>query len=211
MQGDVRTGAGIDAAVDGIDVVVHAATSPRHIRATEVGGTRLLIDSLRRHGAGHLVYVSIVGVDRHRFPYYRMKKEAERVIEVSSVPWTIQRATQFHDLINRFLSSQVFIRTPKLAFQAIDPGDVADRLVSLVEQGPVEHAPDFGGPEILSMTAMAAARALIISKRTMLLPVPRLGFLRDFDEGHHLCPDHRDGTVTWAEWLHRRAKATSAI
>jgi hypothetical protein len=37
--------------------------------------------------------------------------------------------------------------------------------------------------------------------------VPRVGFLRDLDDGHQLCPDHREGTVTWAEWLSQRVTA----
>lgn len=69
---------------DGADCVVHAATSPsRRAGKTEVEGTRNVISASQQAGVQHLVYVSIVGVDRHRFPYYRAKREAEQVVESS--------------------------------------------------------------------------------------------------------------------------------
>jgi uncharacterized protein YbjT (DUF2867 family) len=60
-----------------------------------------------RAGVSHVVFISIVGVDRNpHFPYYRAKLDAESVVERSPVPWTILRATQFHELLlgaGRFL------------------------------------------------------------------------------------------------------------
>src|SRR5580765_3566248 len=65
VRGDVLTGDGLEAAVAGVDTVVHAATSPsRRVRVTEVEGTRNIADAARNNGA-HLIYVSIVGVDGH--------------------------------------------------------------------------------------------------------------------------------------------------
>ena len=44
----------------------------------------------------HLLYVSIVGIDRIPFAYYQLKREAEQVIASCGVPFSILRATQFH-------------------------------------------------------------------------------------------------------------------
>ena len=97
--GDVQDPARVREAVQGIDTVIHAASSPRRkARQVEVSGTRNVVDAVGPTGA-HLIYVSIVGVDRHRLPYYKAKRAAEEVVASSSVPWTIQRATQFHDLL----------------------------------------------------------------------------------------------------------------
>jgi uncharacterized protein YbjT (DUF2867 family) len=50
-------------------------------------------------------------VDRNPyFPYYRVKLDAERVIERSPVPWTILRATQFHDLVLMDLMKRGWLR-----------------------------------------------------------------------------------------------------
>ena len=106
VRGDVRTGEGVDAAVAGCDTVIHAATNLRRARSTEVDGTRHVAEAAGKTGA-HLIYVSIVGVDRHRLPYYKAKWAAEQVVESSGPRWTILRATQFHDLLDRMLGYRV--------------------------------------------------------------------------------------------------------
>lgn len=207
VRGDVRAGVGLDVAAAGTDAVIHAATSPnRRVKATEVAGTRNILAVARAAGA-HLIYVSIVGVDRNRFPYYKAKWAAEQVVEASAAQWTIQRATQFHELLDMFLSYPAFIKTPNLAFQVVDVGEVATRLADLVEAGPSGRAPDFGGPEVVPVSDLAAARREITGRRARLVRTPRVGFVRDFDNGYHLCPDHRSGRVTWTEWLHSAAGA----
>ena len=83
VNGDLLTGEGLDPAVRGIDTVIHCATSPfRKAREVDVEGTGRLIEAANRAGVSHLVYISIVGIDRAAsYPYYRVKLDAERVIE----------------------------------------------------------------------------------------------------------------------------------
>jgi len=201
LAGDVLDRAGLEAATSGMDVIIHAASSPaRHARRIEVEGTSNAIAAARAHHA-HLIYVSIVGVDRHRFPYYKAKWAAEQVVESSDVGWTIQRATQFFDLIELFLGYRVFVSTRQMRFQPIDAGEVADRLADLVEAGPSGRAEDAGGPDVVPLREMAASRRRLTGRRTLLVPLPAIGPLKDFDDGHHLCPDHRVGRRTWEEWL----------
>ncbi len=204
VRGDVRTGEGLADAMGGMDVVIHAATSPRLERAVEVGGTANVVTTAAREGA-HLVYVSIVGVDAMRFSYYRAKYAAEKLVETGDAPWTIQRATQFHDLLDRFLGWKVFFVTRHLSFQPVDTGDVSERLADIVESGPRGRAEDFGGPAVMALRDMAATRRRITGSATLLVPVPAVGVFRDYDEGRHLCPDHADGRRTWEEWLRDRA------
>ena len=45
VTGDLTTGAGLSAALDGMDVVVHAATDPVRARRVEVSGTTRLLDA----------------------------------------------------------------------------------------------------------------------------------------------------------------------
>lgn len=186
---------------DGTDAVVHAATSVRRRqRETELRGTRKVAEAARDVGA-HLVYVSIVGVDRNRMPYYRAKLDAEQIVDAVGGRWSIQRATQFHDLLDVFLGMPVFPSTAHLAFQPVDTRDVSRRLEALVAAGPQGRAEDFGGPEVLSVRALAESRARCRGRAAWLLPVPRLGFFADYDRGTHLCPTQRRGVRTWEEWL----------
>ncbi len=64
MPADLATGQGIDEAVRGCDAIVHAASDPRHADAVDVNGTRRLTEAAGRASVRHLVFVSIVGVDR---------------------------------------------------------------------------------------------------------------------------------------------------
>jgi uncharacterized protein YbjT (DUF2867 family) len=191
--------------LDGVDTIIQSVAATRGAKATELDGMRTL---LAARGSRHLIYVSIVGVDQNPFAYYRTKWEAERLLEQSGGDWTIQRATQFHDLIDRFLGMPLFVRTPHLRFQPVATGDLSVRLAEQVAAGPGGRAPDFGGPEILSIDELNRIRATVLGKRARLLPLPRIGFLKPFDQGAHLAPDHRSGTETWEAWLTARAAST---
>ncbi|MBV9411169.1 MAG: NAD(P)H-binding protein, partial [Acidimicrobiia bacterium] len=158
IEGNVRTGEGIEAAVAACDTVIHAATSLRRARETEVEGTRHVVVAARKAGA-HVIYVSIVGVDRHRLPYYKAKWQAEQIVEASNADWTILRATQFHDLLDRILSSRVAPMPRRTPFQPVHGGDVADTLADLVDAGPSGRAPDIGGPAVLTIGELNDTRA----------------------------------------------------
>lgn len=201
-RGDVRSPADLAEAVSGVDTVIHAATSPfRQATATELEGTRAVLAATGPAGA-HVVYPSIVGVDRLGGTYYRAKWQAEQLVAAASHS-TIQRATQLHPTMDKMLSHRVFPVTAHLAFQLLDAGDLADRLIGLVEAGPARRAEDLGGPEVLALRDIVAARRAATSRRTVLIPVPALGPLRALDAGHHLCPDHPRGHITWKQWLSR--------
>ena len=209
VRGDLLTGAGLEEAVDGIRTIIHCASNPfRKTRRTDVGGTELLLQAAARAGVLHVVFISIVGVDRNPYyPYFRVKLDAERVIERSPVPWTILRATQFHDLVLRAL--RILDRLPAvmpiprgLLFQPIDVGEAADRLVELALSPPAGRVPDVGGPEILTFAELARAylEATGREKRIVELPLPGRA-ARAWREGAQLCPDQRYGKIRWEEFL----------
>ena len=213
VQGNLATGAGLDRAVADIDAIVHAgsaAAQPWRVRATDVGGTRLLLEAAKRAHVKHLVYISIVGMEGVAYPYYKHKLAAEKIVRQGIVPWSILRATQFHTLMEIFLGA--FSRLPRLAavpfewkFQPVDPRDVAARLSELVTQEPAGMQPDFGGPEVWKFDALAATwlKAKRLNKRLVNLPLP-FKFSRQFADGHLLCPDHRDGKITFEQYLVRK-------
>jgi uncharacterized protein YbjT (DUF2867 family) len=104
VAGDLTTGEGIKAAVDGVGTIVHCAGSAKGDEAM----TRNLIDAAAAAGATHLVFISVVGadrvpvisrLDRAMFGYFAAKRAAELVVEDSGLPWSTLRATQFYDLI----------------------------------------------------------------------------------------------------------------
>lgn len=200
----VATGEGLAAAFEGMDAVVHAATSPARARQTEVDGSRNVIAAA---GGRHVAYLSIVGVDRHRFPYYRAKLAGEEVIGTAPAH-TILRATQFHDLLDWWLTLRIFPKTPRMAFQLIDARLVARRLVELLEAGPGGRAADIGGPEVHGIEYLAATHRDRAARTARLIRAPRWGFLADFDAGLHV--DRQTavpGGRTWLEFLEDRYPA----
>lgn len=204
----LETGEGLSAAVDGIECVAHCASSPfRKTVEADVEGTRRLLDASKAAGVKHFLYISIVGIDKIPNPYYKHKLAAEKVIESADVPYTILRATQFHTLIDRFLSDAL-LKFPigavpaSFKFQTIDTGEVADRMAELVEAGPSGRAPDIGGPEVLEAGDMARSWVKATGKRKIVLPMPAFGKIAaGFRAGHNCVPENRYGKITWQQYL----------
>lgn len=197
---DLATGDGLAAALAGVDTVVHLATS----RSKDIGQTRMLLDAMAGTGA-HLVFISIVGVDRIPFGYYRDKVASEQAIEASGVAHTIIRVSQFHGFVSDFLDAQrrlpVTIVLPVSA-QTIHMPEVAERLVELVEAGPQGRVAEIGGPEQLTLTQFATQwqQAHGIRRPIWTLHLPGTT-MRAFRAGHHMPGLPGAGRVTFGEYL----------
>ncbi len=152
---DLQSGAGLPDALAGVETVLHLATN----RRSDARATQNLVQAARAAGVQHLVYLSIVGVDAVPLGYYRSKLACEALIAGSGVPFTILRATQFHDFVGGFFAAQR--RLPRLItldvpFQPIDTAAVTELLVSLVDAAPANgRVDDLGGPEVLPMAELA--------------------------------------------------------
>jgi len=202
--GDLTKDEGLDVAVAGVSSIVHCATSGSR---KDIDGTRALIEAVRRAGESpHLVYISIVGVDRVPFFYYRAKLAAERIVQDGGLPWTIQRTTQFHDLIARVTTAQrrlPFTLYPAgMSAQPIEVGEVAHRLVELALGAPAGRVTDMGGPEVRTAREFAQLTLRAYGLRRPVLPVPLPGkAAAAYRAGHHTTPAHSVGSTTYTEYL----------
>ena len=214
VKGDLLTGEGLARAVGGVDTVIHCASSSlRNTRRTDVGGTKRLLDEVARTGVSHLVYISIVGIDRApSYPYYRAKLDAEGLVTGSAVPHTILRTTQFYDLVLgalRALDKLPVTVVPKgFVGQPIDVGEVAGRMVELALGGPAGRVPDVGGPEVRTLADVAHAylRATGRERRVLEVPVPGKT-ARAFRGGALTCPENAYGRIAWEEFLQQNVPA----
>jgi uncharacterized protein YbjT (DUF2867 family) len=208
--GDLGTGAGLDSALAGTATIIHCASDPRGGPAADIDGTRRLITAAARAGVGHLIYISIVGIDRIPLGYYRTKLAVERLIEAeagrASLGWTILRTTQFHDLVLSL--TKTLVRSPIVpvpsgtSMQPVDADDVAARLVALSAQDPAGRVPDMGGPEVRAFGDLVRSylRSRGQHRPIVGIPVPgRIG--RALRAGANLTPEHADGTRTWEDFL----------
>ncbi|KOV62794.1 SDR family oxidoreductase [Streptomyces sp. MMG1121] len=204
---DLRAGTeGLDAALAGVETVVHCASSPRGGDERAAGH---LIAAARRAGVGHLAHISIVGVDRVPFGYYRSKLAVERLVEASGLGWTVLRATQFHDLLVTLLSGlakpPVLLVPAGVPDQPVEVTEVADRLAELALAAPAGRVPDMGGPQIRSLDSLAHAYLKATGHRRPVARVPLFGATyRAFRAGGHLAPEGAVGKVTFDEYVGRR-------
>ena len=205
-RGDLLSGEGIDAALEGIDTVIHCAT--QGTRAKDVVSATNLISSARRAETANIIYVSIAGIDRIPLPYYKTKLRVEEALTGSGLGHTIIRVTQFHDLIETTFSAQrfspVLIAIKDVRFQPIDTRDVASHLVSLVDDGPAGRVDDIGGPTVFGHDDLG--RMYLTSRgsrrRVVSLPVPG-GIVAGFKTGANLVPANPVGTIGFAQYLAR--------
>lgn len=201
-QGDLLSGAGLDAAVAGTGAVIHCATSAR---LKDVEATLRLVEVARHGGEPHVVYISIVGID-NGFAPYRMKVRCEHVVADSGLPWTTLRATQFHYLVAGMFRAQrrlpVLLLPKGVRFQPVDVRDVADRLGQLAQGTPAGRVADLGGPEVAPVEELAQAYLHTVAQARRIVPVPVPGRVgRQLRAGSNLTPEHAEGRMTFAQYL----------
>jgi uncharacterized protein YbjT (DUF2867 family) len=223
IRGDLATGDGIADAVTGSQTIIHAATlSPAARRgyivpkdlwsspsSVDRDGTARLLDAAAEAGVGHILYVSIVGIDKPRIPYLRRKLEGESLVGQGRVPFSIARATQFHWLLDRMLAKMArlpLVPLPDLRLEPVDTTDFADYLVAAVTSGPGGRLADFGGPEVLTFAQAFDQWQDIQGRhsRTMRIPLPSAAS-NAATAMSVSGPGSRRGSVTWADWLARHS------
>ncbi|MFF4546456.1 SDR family oxidoreductase [Streptomyces sp. NPDC001435] len=197
-----KGGAGLDPAVAGVDTVVHCASSPKG----DEGAARNLIAAARRAGVRHLLYISIVGIDRVPLGYYKSKLAVERLVEESGLGWTVLRATQFHDLPAQLFQAlakpPVMLLPAGISDQPIEVAEVADRLAELAAGAPAGRVADMGGPEVRTLDSLARAYLKATGRRRPVVSLPLPGrTARAFRNGGHLTPERAVGKGTFEEYL----------
>ncbi len=207
VRAKLASGEGLGEGLREVDTVIHAATAPFAVARVDVEGTRKLLGAAAPLGVRHFLYISIVGVDAHPFGYYRAKFAAENLIREAGVPWTILRATQFHELLDKVFLPPL-MRLPvawvptDFKFQVMDAGEAAARMLQLVQAGPSGLVADIGGPEVRTMGDLAQGwlRAHGMKKKVVHWKMPG-GAARAFREGVNTCPAAKYGKITWEDYL----------
>jgi uncharacterized protein YbjT (DUF2867 family) len=209
VVGDLRTGDGIDAAVDKVETIVHCGGTAKG----DDDKTRTLVRAASGAGVRHLVYISVVGadrvpvvsaVDRAMFGYFAAKRAAERVVADSGLPWTTLRATQFHEsmlaVVRQMAKMPVVPVAAGVRFQPIDTAEVAARLVELALGAPSGLVPDMAGPHAYGMNDLVRGYLRATGRHRLIMPVRFPGraaaAIRD---GANLALDRAVGHRTWEQ------------
>jgi uncharacterized protein YbjT (DUF2867 family) len=178
LGADLLTGDGLDGAVEGVEAVVDVTNAAATDRAEAVAyfgtATANLLAAEQRAGVRHHVLLSIVGVDRvEGNAHYAGKREQERLVAGGPVPWTIVRATQFHDFaatVTSWTERDGAAVIPPLLVQPIAPSDVADILAEVATGEPQGHYRDCAGPETQDLVDMARRTNEARGHRVRLIP-----------------------------------------
>lgn len=155
---DLISGAGLDEALTGADTVVNLANSPTFDEAsldffrTSMGN---LLAAGEKAGVGHLVVLSIVGVDQvPALDYYRAKALQEELLQQGPTPYSIVRATQFFEFVDAILSwtsDAEAVRLPATPIQPMAAADVAAAVTEVATGSPLGGIRNVAGPEVFRL------------------------------------------------------------
>jgi uncharacterized protein YbjT (DUF2867 family) len=152
---DTLTGEGLAEALERAQVVVDVANAPNWDDAAVMNffqtASRNLLAAETTAGVKHHVALSVVGADQlSESGYMRAKIAQEETVKTGGVPYTILRATQFFEFIERIADSSVKgenVYLPPVFIQPESADDVAATLAELAVSEPVNGIVELAGPE----------------------------------------------------------------
>jgi uncharacterized protein YbjT (DUF2867 family) len=211
---DVLTGDGLAEALAGADVLVDVTNSPSFedgpVMDFFTTSTTNLVRAAADAEVGHYVALSIVGADGlPESGYMRAKVAQETIVRESGLPYTVVRATQFHEFaeaITASLSVGDEVHAPDALIQPIASDDVAAEVAGAAVAPPRNGHVDIGGPDTMSFADLARAvlrangddRAVVVSKDAAYFGTP-------VDDTSLVTGDGAViGDVRFADWLNAR-------
>lgn len=207
---DLVAGTGLDEAIATVDVVVDVTSlvSQKSEESRRFFGavTRNLLAAEARAGVRHHVALSIVGIDRAPEGYYAGKVLQEELVAASVIPWTVLRATQFHEFASQIHGAVrlgPLVVVPRMVSEPVAALEVAERLVDLAEGPPRGRVRDLGGPHRERMADMVRRWAAATGRAGRVVAVPLPGTLgRAMRDGSLVSGEDADhGTTTFDQWL----------
>src|SRR5579884_1729029 len=193
-QGDTTNPASLEAAVRGIDTIVHAAfitadhkqTTGNQYETTNVQGTTNLIQAAKAAGVRRMIEISGLGTKPAKpGSYMQGRYLAEKMLKESKLDWTIiqpsvlfgKDAPFLKGLVDLIQSSPVvpLIGGGKVMFQPIYVEDVVSVVLRVLAEPErsSRRTHTIGGPEYYSFTEIIDALLHAMHKARLKLPAPR--------------------------------------
>jgi uncharacterized protein YbjT (DUF2867 family) len=208
---DVVTGEGLEAALSGVDTVIDAS----NVQVGDVAttrkffsvATRNLLAAEERAKVRHHVLLSIVGIDRlESNAHYAGKRAQEELLAAGPIPFTIQRATQFHEFAEMVVSwarKGDAAALPPILIQPAAAADVGAVLAEIAAGAPQGRAVDLAGPEPQDLVDMARRALAARGVSIRLVPSWRTGLYGVDAAGEILLPgpEARLTPTTFDSWL----------
>ena len=210
------TGEGLAEALTGADLVYDIPNSPSWSDADVLEffqkSTGNIVREAEKAGVKHHIVLSIVGVDRMTdIGYMRAKVAQEDIAKSSGVPYTIVRATQFHEFIPALVQGGTKDGVATLSpvmMQTIAAGDVSLALAKVADREPKDDIIELAGPEPITLAELGARLLKSRGDETTVNVDPEAGYYGGRVDDTSLTPGHDDavtehyyGQLTFDEWL----------
>jgi uncharacterized protein YbjT (DUF2867 family) len=149
------TGEGLDEAIEGAAVVVDVSNAPVWEDAAVMEffttSTGNVLAAEAAAGVAHHVALSVVGTERMtESGYFRAKLAQEQLIADSAIPYSLVRATQFYEFVERIAGDATdgnTVRLPPALIQPMSANDVASGVGRVAVGAPLNGIVEIAGPE----------------------------------------------------------------
>ncbi|MGC4053006.1 MAG: SDR family oxidoreductase [Paludibaculum sp.] len=205
------TGEGVAEALKGAAVVVDVSNSPSFEENEALAFFPGLDGEPGSPGSegrvGHLVALSVVGIDRmQHIPYFRAKIVVEQMLKVAPIPYSIVRATQFFEFVDMIADSATegnVVRLPPVAFQPMAAEDVAKMVARTAAGPPVNGVVETAGPERFRLDELVRSCLAFRNDRREVIADPTASYYGGAVQEGTLVPagDAYLGSIRFEEWL----------
>jgi uncharacterized protein YbjT (DUF2867 family) len=212
------TGEGLAEVLEGAEAVIDVSNSPSFedeaVMEFFTTATTNVLAAAAEAGVRHYVALSVVGADRvPESGYLRAKAAQEKLIDGSSIPSTVVRATQFYEFAKRIADDATdddVVRLPHVLFQPIAADDVAAAVCEVSQRVPADGIVEIGGPEQYRFDEFIRnALAAKDDSRTVVAD-PEARYFGAVLEERSLVPDNAVhlGGIRFDDWLSQPAPRT---
>ncbi|WP_067679465.1 SDR family oxidoreductase [Nocardia miyunensis] len=206
---DLLTGDGLDDALRGAEVVVNLTNSPTFDDASldffRTSVTNLLA-AAQAADVGHIVTLSIVGVDRvPGMAYYRAKTLQEQLVETGPIPYSIVRATQFMEFVAptmEWTTDGDVVRLPATPIQPISSAEVAAEVAEVAAGTPLRGIRNIAGPDVFTLDELGRITLEATGDHRHVVTDPTAGLFAVVEGDVLTAPEGAQVTAThYRDWL----------
>ena len=213
------TGDGLAEVLKGAAVVVDVSNSPSFEDAAVLHffqtSTANLLKTEAAAGVRHHVALSVVGTDRlSESGYMRAKIAQEKLVEGSSIPYSIVHATQFFEFIKSIADAATQGDTVRLAPVLIQPmaaEDVATAVAGVAVGAPLNDIVEVAGPEQFRLDEIVRRYLTARDDPRSVIADPHARYYGAELGERTLVPDNATiGETRFEDWLSRQFASTTA-
>ncbi len=205
------TGEGLADVLTGASVIVNVSNSPsfeeKAVMEFFTTATRNLISYGAAAGVSHYVALSVVGTDwLADSGYMRAKHAQEQLITESSIPYSIVRATQFFEFVQKIADGATEGNTVHVApvlFQPMAADDVVKAVGRIAVGSPVNGIVEVAGPEQFRFDDLIREGLKARQDPREVIADPKARYFGAILEERSLVPGHgaRLGDIRYQAWL----------